>query len=49
MEISRAIHGAIPEDDRIPSYEQLHEMGKAAAAGVQVVIAPQPGFACRFD
>jgi phospholipid N-methyltransferase len=27
--------------DRIPSYERLHEMGKAAAAGVQVVIAPQ--------
>src|SRR5260370_35769878 len=26
---------------RIPSYEQLHEMGKAVAAGVQVVIAPQ--------
>ena len=35
------IHAAIPEDDRIPSYEQLHEMDKAAAAGVQVVIAPQ--------
>ncbi|WP_183769290.1 DUF3560 domain-containing protein (plasmid) [Tunturiibacter empetritectus] len=41
MEMSRAIHAAIPKDDRIPSYEQLHEMGKAAAAGVQVVIAPQ--------
>jgi protein-L-isoaspartate O-methyltransferase len=25
----------------IPSHEQLHEMSKAAAAGVQVVIAPQ--------
>ena len=41
MEMSRAIHAAIPKDDRIPSYEQLHEMGKAAVAGVQVVIAPQ--------
>jgi phospholipid N-methyltransferase len=41
MEMSRAIHAAIPKDDRIPSYEQLREMGKAAAAGVQVVIAPQ--------
>jgi hypothetical protein len=42
MEMSRAIHAAIP-DDRIPSHEQLHELGKvaAAAAGVQVVIAPQ--------
>ena len=40
-EMSRAIHAAIPKDDRIPTYEQLHEMGKAAAAGVQVVIAPQ--------
>src|SRR6202041_1349998 len=41
MEMSRAIHAAISKDDRIPSYEQLHEMGNAAAAGVQVVIAPQ--------
>jgi protein-L-isoaspartate O-methyltransferase len=41
MEMSRTIHAAIPKDDRIPSYEQLHEMDKAAAAGVQVVIAPQ--------
>jgi hypothetical protein len=41
MEMNHAIHAAIPKDDRIPSYEQLHEMGKAAAAGVQVVIAPQ--------
>ena len=41
MEMSRAIHAVIPKDDRIPYYEQLHEMGKAAAAGVQVVIAPQ--------
>jgi hypothetical protein len=40
-EMSRAIHAAIPKDDRIPSYEHLHEMGKAATAGVQVVIAPQ--------
>jgi hypothetical protein len=39
--MGRAIHAAIPNDDRIPSYEQLHEMGKAAVAGVQVVIAPQ--------
>jgi hypothetical protein len=41
MEMSRAIHAAIPKDDPIPSYEQLHEIGQAAAAGVQVVIAPQ--------
>jgi hypothetical protein len=41
MEISRAIQAAIPNDDRIPSYEQLPEMGKASAAGIQVVIAPQ--------
>ena len=41
MEMGRAIHAAIPKDDRIPSYEQLHEMGKAAIAGVQVVIAQQ--------
>jgi Domain of unknown function (DUF3560) len=41
MEMSRTIHAAIPTDDRIPRYEQLHEMGKAAAVGVQVVVAPQ--------
>jgi hypothetical protein len=53
MEMSSAIHAAIPKDDRIPSHEQLHEMGRTAAAGVQVVIAPQlfptpPGLADRM-
>lgn len=31
----------VPRDTRIPSYQELHNMEKAAKAGVQVVSAPQ--------